>query len=392
MKKKILIITPFLMQGGVEHSLITALSGIDYEKNDVVLYLYKEELSLLSFVPEQVKVIKGFDKTHYYRRIFSIALLMINFVAKKLKLKKLEQKALSLLSGYIRKKKIEYPFKKFFRKEKFDVVISYCLHIGTEMALKIASEKYYLFLHNSQTDYHVDVFEKCVDSYDALIAVSSGVKKVYSNEYPHYEDKIKVINNYVDALEIIKKSEEYEVNVDNDDGLIFCTCGRLATEKGFDLAIEAARILKNKGYSFIWYFVGDGYYRTELEQMISNYGLESYVVITGFKENPYPYIGCCDIYIQPSYEESQGLAMYEALVLGRIVLSTDTVGGACTLDSGAKGVLVPITAQGIVDGVCQILDDIKENCSSDYQLILDENIRGKKKYFNDWQFLLDGMF
>ena len=39
MKRKILIITPFLIQGGVEHSLITALSKIDYEKNDVTLYL-----------------------------------------------------------------------------------------------------------------------------------------------------------------------------------------------------------------------------------------------------------------------------------------------------------------------------------------------------------------
>lgn len=390
MKNRILIITPYLMQGGVEHSLITALSGIDYESNDVTLYLYRDELSLLSYVPKQVRVIKGFDKTHYYRNLYVVALLSVRFMAKIIGLKNFEKKVTTAISKHIHNKKVLYPNVKYFKNKKFDVVISYCLHIGTEMALNVKSNKYYLFLHNSHTDYHVDVFEKCLDYYDSLIAVSEGVKQVYSNKYPEYKSKFVVIDNFVDASEIIKKSKSYTIDYRKHSGeYILCTCGRLATEKGFDLAIQAAFILKEKGYSILWYFVGDGYLRDDLEKDILEYKLEENIMITGYKDNPYPYINFCDIYIQPSYEESQGLAIYEALVLGKPIVSTDTVGGRCTLEEGRKGLLVPITGNGIAAGIEQLINDKVKRCDLENLISIESNLTKKKKYFDSWNKLLN---
>ena len=391
MKNKILIVTPFLMQGGVEHSLITALSGIDYESNDVTLYLYKNELSLLSYVPKQVRVIKGFDNTHYYRKPYVATLLALSVVARKTGLKNIESKATTAIAKYIHNKKVIYPKTKHFKKDKFDVVISYCLHIGTEMALKVDSDKYYLFLHNSLTDYHSDIFENCAGYYDSLLAVSYGVKQVYAKDYPEYANKLKVIDNFVDASEIIEKSKKYKVDFRKESGeYLLCTCGRLATEKGFDLAIEAASTLKIKGYNFLWYFVGDGYFRENLEKIIIKNKLEKNIKITGFKENPYPYIACCDIYVQPSYEESQGLTIYEALILGKPIVSTDTVGGRCTLDEGRKGLLVPITGEGIADGIKRLIDDREERITFENPISLESNEIAKRKYYDSWNKLLNG--
>ena len=87
MKRKILIITPYLIQGGVEHSLITALSQIDYKKNDVILYLYKKGMDLLPQVPDEVNVIQGVDETHYYRKPLSLFFFGLSKLMKVLHIK-----------------------------------------------------------------------------------------------------------------------------------------------------------------------------------------------------------------------------------------------------------------------------------------------------------------
>ena len=55
------------------------------------------------------------------------------------------------------------------------------------------------------------------------------------------------------------RSKAQEVTIEKTAGIEYlCTCGRISPEKGYDIAIKTAQILKNKGYSFIWYFVGNG--------------------------------------------------------------------------------------------------------------------------------------
>lgn len=393
MKRKILIITPFLIQGGVEHSLITALSQIDYKKNDVTLYLYKNGTDLLPQVPEEVRVIQGVDETHYYRKPLSLFFFGLSKLMKVLHIKKAEYKLLNKLYSYIHICKVYYPKRKILNDYSFDIVISYCLHLGTEIALTLNAEKHYLFLHNSHIDYHQDIFDKCKSGINSFFAVSKGVKDVYLSTYSELSEKMYVINNYVDAPEVIAKSNEYSIKkTRSDNQRVLCTCGRLATEKGFDLAVKTAAMLKNLGYSFYWFFVGDGYLRRNIENTIYKNGLEDYIEITGFKENPYPYIAFSDIYVQPSYEESQGLAIYEALVLGKAVVSTDTIGGRCTLDFGNKGIITDISAEALADGIKKLIDNEELLCSYENRITLEDNLREKQIYFEKWKKLLDGEY
>ena len=45
---------------------------------------------------------------------------------------------------------------------------------------------------------------------------------------------------------------------------ILVSIGRLNTQKGFDLAIQAAKIIEEKGVEFTWFIIGEG----EDEQML----------------------------------------------------------------------------------------------------------------------------
>lgn len=48
------------------------------------------------------------------------------------------------------------------------------------------------------------------------------------------------------------------------------TVGRLTEQKGYDIAIEAASILKNKKINFAWYAIGSGRDEEKLKELLSS--------------------------------------------------------------------------------------------------------------------------
>ena len=73
--------------------------------------------------------------------------------------------------------------------------------------------------------------------------------------------------------------------------------------------------------------MGDGPEKNKLSALIEKYELQNHIQITGMKENPYPYMRACDIYVQPSYEEAMPVTIIEAVKLQKPVVTTATVGG-----------------------------------------------------------------
>lgn len=384
MKRKVLFITPSLRQGGVEHSLVTNLKLLNPQKYDITLYLYLDMLDLLPEIPEYVKVILGVDKTKYFRKPYCILCLLCFYLLNFLRFTNAAKKVQKKMYAYIHQKKVEYPNKKYFKNDSFHTIISHSLHIGTEMGLKIAANKYCLFMRSSDPNYHRETAERTLDKYSVIVCVSPGVKAVMSDAFPEYAEKMIVIENYVDANRVIKLAEEgIPIKIEAD--LIISTCGRLSHEKGFDLAVEAAAILKNKNISFHWLFIGDGDERENLESMIKTNQLQDNITITGFTENPFSYIKQSDIYVQPSYEESYGRTIKEAIILGKPVVSTDTIGANVVLKNGEYGKLVPISAQGIADG---ILLALRNTIISKYYGSAD-NIKERKKFIASLEQLIE---
>ena len=389
--KKVLFITPSLCQGGVEHSLITALENIDEKKYDITLYLYVDKLDLLPEVPPYVKTIVEIDKTKYFRKIKSAALLFMVYLCKLLKLKKAEDKFSKKLYAYIHKKKVEYPSKHGLKNKSFDAVVSYSVHIGSLMALEIPAKKRVLFLHSSDPYYHRDITEEVFQKFDEIVAVSGGVEAVYETAFPEIKDKLSVLKNFVDAEKVLKKGEEefceYEEHKKSGKTVV-CSCGRLSEEKGYDMAVDAAKILKEKGIKFVWYFVADGKERGKIEKRIADFGLKGEVVITGYKENPYPYIKNCDIFVQPSYEEAQPIVLLETQILGKAIVSTETVGGKVILEKGEKGVLTEISAGGLAGGILKLIEDESLRKSFENLYTFETNLKEKSNYRSKWETLL----
>ncbi len=387
-KKKLLIVAHHLTIGGVQKSLISALKAIDYEKFDVTLYLRKNRTDLLSLVDERVNVIINDDNHHYYRKPYAVILQMLILLFKLLGKKEKTEKFNKKLSDSIVKWSMEYERKRFFSSEKYDIAISYLEGYTVLFTSEcINANKKYFFFRSSTDDFH-NIHVPIIDNFDKVLALHNNQKELIGTWYPSIKNRIYIIENYTDKDFITAQSKEYIVEKPKEK-LVLCSCGRLAKVKGFDLAVEAAKILKGKDISFLWYFVGDGPERENIDKLIEKYNLQEEIIITGMQKNPYPYMNACDVYVQPSYAESLGNTIVEAHKLYKPVITTATLGGKKLVEPNINGLVCSISSEGIAQSIETILNNPKLRSSIEQNLKNIDYSEELEIYKTQWQNLLE---
>ncbi|MBI1700571.1 glycosyltransferase, partial [Lactobacillus crispatus] len=101
------------------------------------------------------------------------------------------------------------------------------------------------------------------------------------------------------------------------------TVGRLTEQKGYDISIKAAKNLRDRGINFKWFAIGEGKDRYKLQRLISKLNLSNNFFLIGRRDNPYPYIKNCDLYVQFSRHEGYGLSVLEARILDKPIVVSD---------------------------------------------------------------------
>lgn len=388
MKKQMLIVTHHMTIGGVQKTLISALKAIDYDKYDVTLYLRKDRTQLLKFVDERVKIIVNKDPNRYYRKPFALVLQIKSLLYKLLGQKKKSADTDKTLADKIREAEMTYEKKTYFSNAKYDKAIAYVQGYTALFVDKcIDADEKIIFYHTSTNDLP-ELHKAVLPNYDKIAALHDEQKQLLAEWYPEHRDKITIVENYTDKEMMLGQSLEYTVPKETE-AMVICSCGRFAPVKGFDMAVEAAKLLKESGIAFVWYLVGDGPERTAAEQLISEYSLQNEMVLTGMKENPYPYMAACDIYVQPSYQEAVGLTILEAHRLNKPVVTTATVGGSKLVERNKNGLVCDISAKALAESIEKLIKDsklykeIKENLErTDYS-------HEFEKYKKQWQELLE---
>ena len=163
--------------------------------------------------------------------------------------------------------------------------------------------------------------------------------------------------------------------------------GRLWNQKGFDLAIDAAAVLKQQGIDFAWYIIGEGSLRAPLQKQIDALGLSDCFLLLGTRENPYPYMKHCDMLVQPSRYEGKSVVLDEAKMLCVPIVATayPTVGDQIV--DGKEGVITEMSAQGIADGILRIMKD--EQLRNRLKTYLSEHEYGNQNEIRKYMKILD---
>ena len=384
MKRKVLFVVHQLNLGGVQKALISALNALDYSENEVTLYVRKNRADLLPQVNRNVsKIIINQDTTKYYRKPYAIWLQLL------LKINN-SQKTKQRLNDYIVSAQMKYEKEHYFSDDvEYDLAVSYIQSYTAKFVDEnVKAKRKVMFYHGSTDEFH-DVNEKAMQHFERIYCVSKGAQKAVQGFYPQYADKIYCLENFVDAESVRQRANEFVPDYPKDK-LILCSCGRITSVKGYDLAVGAAEILKKNGLDFKWYFVGDGVDRPKIESLISEKRLDDYIEITGLQDNPYPYIMNCDIYVQPSYEESYGLTIIEAQILEKLIVSTATVGGQSIIYDGENGVIAEINAELIAQKTSLIYQDTALQKAIQNNLAKIDYTKDYQRFRNDWKNLLEG--
>ncbi|AUX93998.1 glycosyltransferase [Mixta gaviniae] len=144
------------------------------------------------------------------------------------------------------------------------------------------------------------------------------------------------------------------------------TIARLTDKKGIFTSLEACRILKERGYHFIYNVLGNGPQRDEVEETIARYGLQQNVILHGFQSPQVinDFLQKSDIFMLPSQTAEDGdmegvpVALMEAMARGIPVISTWHSGIPELVEDGHNGWLIKEKdAAGLADVIAKIVDE-----------------------------------
>lgn len=350
MKQNLLFVMDGIKIGGVEVALLSVLHRLDYEKYNVDLLLLHDDLELLEQVPPRVQVLhyaqmpQG-NPTPAIAGMYLIYRLCRSLPGLKGFAPRLSRRVGDMFQGAKVRKNI---------RKHYDAVIGYKQGEAEAFAARYFNCRNKIVFYHHGLLIDEELHQECYAKVDKIAAVSQGVADMLKQRYPMHAHKITVIANHIDADAVLQKAKTYPA--EKPAALCLATVGRFVKEKRYDLAVAAAKYMKDQGQNdFVWWLIGDGAELETIRQQIADAGLNDTVLLMGSMENPMPYIAAADVYIQPSDGESFGLAMQEALILDTKVVTSKTIGGMLLVQDGYNGFYVNQTAEDIAAGIQKAL-------------------------------------
>lgn len=356
---RILFIILDLRCGGAERSLINLLTVLPPERYDVDLLLFRKEGDFLPLVPENVHILETPEAlARLYGPLRRSGRLLPTRLAGTL--------AGRLLDGRARKGRMMVRWKHFYGRAiadlpgHYDVAAAYlegesayylCDHV--QAGRKIA------WIHNDydrlglRAEDEIAYFRRL----DALVTVSDTCRDVLAEAFPELRGRIHLLGNITSA-EAVRRQADGPMPADmHGDRFTILSVGRLQEAKGFDMAIDAAAMLKAKGIDFEWLILGKGDLRRALEERIARRGVQEQVKLLGVRANPYVYMKHADLLVQSSRFEGKSIAVDEAKMIGLPVLLTRYSTARDQVDDGKDGWIVDMDAASIAEGIERAVRD-----------------------------------
>ncbi|AEF85523.1 LPS biosynthesis glycosyltransferase-like protein [Treponema primitia ZAS-2] len=224
------------------------------------------------------------------------------------------------------KEKIEF--------DKYDIIHSnmyrpdkYLYHWRKEISnSKVVSTLHCDIFHDLYYTYKNILFAKFFENiwiyrlkyFDKVICISQYVENIYKNKMKNTT----VIYNGVE----INKTSNFDLGILNkinkcrEDGYKLILCYAYITKrKGLVLPIQAIKDKKD----YVLFIIGDGPEKKKLIRLVKLYQLTGRVFFFSQQFDPYLYLKYFDLFIMPSINEGFGLALVEAILMGKPCICSD---------------------------------------------------------------------
>ena len=367
MKKKILILHFNMELGGAESSLLGLLDTFDYDRYSVDLFLYAHEGGLMSLINPNVNILPEMRAyralTESIQENFKQALFGIGTARIIAKVRSGLSRG-ALHGGH--------NYKQYFHKlcvpylpdiaGDYDLAISFNdphYIIGKKVNAKVKMSWFHT--DASRMDFCDDIEKEMWGMSDYVVNVSEECKHAFDEKHSYLTNHSIVIENILSKSFVAERSYAFSVEdeMPSDGSIKLLSIGRFSDQKNFDNVPDICRRILEAGLDIKWYLIGYGGDEPLIRQRIQEAGMEDRVMILGKKENPYPYIKACDLYVQPSRYEGKAVTVREAQMLCKPVVITRYATSASQLEDGVDGVIVPMDNEGCAAGIAAVIRDEK---------------------------------
>lgn len=342
--KKVLFLIESLSGGGAEKVLTDLVKNIDKLRFDITVMtvvntgVYINEVKLVcnykSFLPNPKGISSNFKKIMY----------------------KLKYKLIYTLPPPI--------IYRWFIKDKYDVEIAFIEGFVTKIISSSNNKKSrkiaWVHVDPINRDYADNYFRnyrhhvKSYKVFDNILCVSQSVADAFNKKF-NLKKKATVQYNPVDKESILLKSTQ-NVNI-HKDRITMVTVGRLVNQKGYDRLIKVCKRLKDDGFNFYLWILGEGEQRSILEKYIKDNCLEDMVKLMGFQSNPYPFVRMADFFVCSSRAEGFSTVATEAIILGKPVITTNCAGMRELLGENKYGIIVDNNCEALYLALKDVLTD-----------------------------------
>ena len=359
--RKILFVTNKLTTGGMEKALYETIRVIQNPNTSITVATAHFGGELLDDFKE-ICTVK--DLSEYYSKAFVTRKTLIN------NLKKIQPisfvKNLFIL---LKRKSLSYFQQKHLisqlmpkNTEEYDIAVAYATPYTSYVPYiveNVNAKRKIAWIQLDVLKYLKDIdlseFEDCYRQLDVIVCDSKDSKNSFITRHPSLQDKTIVLNNPLDVEKIRQKSTSSTPFKNDCNDITICSVGRLDFIKGFDLAISAHKILKEKGYNVKWLVCGNGEEFDKLNESILHEKLDNEFILLGNQKNPYKYMNVADIYVQPSRTESYCITLAEARALKKPIVTTNFPCASEHVIHEHNGFICEMTPESIADAIEKLI-------------------------------------
>ena len=371
MKQSLLIVSHALEIGGAERSLIGLLDALDPERWDIDLFLLRHQGELIADIPEYVNLLPEVPAYTVLARPMKDTLreghvlLTAARLTGRIAAGRYAKKHGHTESGVA----LEYSHKftcplmpKIQPGTEYDLAISF-LTPHYFVAKKVQAKQKIAWIHTDYSRVQVNIPSETAmwSAYDHIASISDAVTESFLKLFPGLKNKVVLIENILPARYVKKQAETFLAEPEMPaDGIRLLSIGRFCYQKNFENVPDICSRLIQSGLDVYWYIIGFGPDEQLIRKKIAEAGMEDRVILLGKKENPYPYIKACDLYVQPSRYEGKAVTVREAQMLGKPVVITRYATAESQLEDGVDGVIVPMDNDGCAEGISALLRNPEE--------------------------------
>ena len=303
------------------------------------------------------------------------------------------------LRGIMFEKNAEKTLKKLVNEENIDIIHGHYLFPAGLASVNVGKKNNiptYVTAHGSdmfemytQQKFMQSTIKKVLKKADVVLSVSNALKEeIIATGIERIKEKTRLHWNSVD----INKFKEFDEN--NKEEVLFkdnffkefninpskptvLFVGNIIKRKNVNLLIESKKLVKTD-YNLV--IIGEGAELNELKEKVSKYKESNQidnVYFIGARKDVEKIIPISDLLVLPSFTESFGLVLIEALACGKPVIGSN-VGGIKEIITEDVGLLInPNDNKSLADAIEKILTD--SNLREKFQ----SNARNRAKDFSE---------